>query len=46
MKKFAITIENKGAYLVCANTKKNALAKFLELGYNVTSKEVYFYSYK
>ena len=46
MKKFAITIENKGAYLVCANTKKSALAKFLELGYDVTSNDVYFYSFK
>lgn len=43
MKTYAITIQNSGAVLVNAKSKKDAIVKFIEQGYTITSKDVYLY---
>ena len=43
MKKYAITIEHKGAVIIVAKTKKAAIEKFQEQGYKVSKKDVYLY---
>lgn len=43
MKNYAITIEHQGAVVISAKSKKEAIIKFNEKGYNVKNNKVYIY---